>query len=54
MYNRLIENIAYLKLNKISEILDNYLERVIKENISVVDALDYLFEELKLQYLLYR
>lgn len=47
MYDRLIENISYLKLNKISEILDNYLERVIKENISVVDALDYLFEEQK-------
>lgn len=47
MYNRLLENLSYLKLNRISEILDNYLERALKENLSLVDSLDYLFEEQK-------
>lgn len=47
MYSRLCENLAYLKMNRISEILDNYLERALKDNISLVDALDYLFEEQK-------
>ena len=47
MYNRLLENLSYLKLSRISEILDNYLERALKENVSLVDSLDYLFEEQK-------
>ena len=47
MYSRLCENLTYLKMNRIAEILDNYLERALKDNISLVEALDYLFEEQK-------
>lgn len=45
MYNRLKDNLKYLKLNKIDEIIDNYLERAIKDNLSLTDCLSYLFEE---------
>lgn len=44
IYERLHTNLKKLKLNKISTILDNYLERAIKENISIVEILDYLIE----------
>ncbi len=45
MYNRLKENIKYLKLNRIDTLLDNYLERAVKENLSITECLTYLFEE---------
>lgn len=44
-YNRLIDNLHQLKMSRILEILDNYLERCNKENISIVEVLDYLFQE---------
>lgn len=47
MYERLSFNLEKLKLTKISEILANYLERAVKEKISIIEALDYLFEEEK-------
>jgi DNA replication protein DnaC len=44
-YERLHENLEKLKLNKISELIDNYSERVAKDNISFIEAIDYLIEE---------
>ena len=44
-YEKLIGNLEKLKLNRIKEILDNYLERVNKENISFTEALYYLINE---------
>jgi DNA replication protein DnaC len=44
-YERLVNNLERLQLTRIEDILDNYLERINKENISVVEALDYLMEE---------
>lgn len=43
-YERLYSNLERLKLTKIAEVLDNYLERANKENISLIEALDYLIE----------
>lgn len=45
IYNRLYNNLEYLKLNQIKNIIDNYLERAIKDKISLVEALDYLLNE---------
>jgi len=44
-YEKLIGNLEKLKLNRIKEILDNYIERVNKENISFTEALYYLINE---------
>jgi len=44
-YERILENLEWLNLGRISMILDNYLERVSKENISLIEALDYLLCE---------
>lgn len=44
-YERLNQNLEALKLTKISEILDNYLERAVKEQASITEALDYLVNE---------
>ncbi|KJJ84552.1 transposase orfB for insertion sequence element [Candidatus Omnitrophus magneticus] len=41
---RLFKNLERLKLEKIPEILDNYIERANKENISIIEVLDYLIE----------
>lgn len=46
-YERLQENLTYLKLNKIKEIIDKYLEQAIKENITIVEIINYLMEEQK-------
>ena len=46
-YEKLYLNLESLKLTRIPEILDNYLERAVKENINLIDCLDYLFEEEK-------
>lgn len=43
-YERLYSNLERLKLVKIPEILDNYLERANKDNISIIEALDFLIE----------
>ncbi len=44
-YEKMLINLERLKLPKISEILDNYIERAVKEKTSLVDALAYLLEE---------
>ena len=43
-YDRLYANLQRLKLVKIPEVLDNYLERASKEKTSIIGALDYLIE----------
>ncbi len=47
-YERLQRNLEWLKFGKIPTILDNYLERAVKENVNLIEALDYLFEEERL------
>lgn len=44
-YERLRENLERLKMKNTLEILDNYLERALKENTNVVEILDYIFSE---------
>ncbi len=44
IHDRLRENLERLKLTKISAVLDNYLERANKDNISLIEALDFLVE----------
>ena len=44
-YERLRENLERLKMKNTLEILDNYLERAIRENTNVVEILDYIFSE---------
>jgi len=44
-YERLRENLERLKMKNTLEILDNYLERAIKDNINVVEILDHIFSE---------
>ena len=47
IYERLHNNLNKLKLNRIAMIIDNYLERVQKDNVSAIEVLDYLMEEEK-------
>lgn len=44
-YDRLKENLAKLRLSHTLEIIDNYLERALKDDLNVVDVLDHLFLE---------
>lgn len=44
-YERLHENLSMLGMGKIDEIVDNYLEIAAKENKSVIQILDHLFNE---------
>jgi DNA replication protein DnaC len=44
-YDRLRENLERLKMKNTLEILDNYLERAIADNINVVEILDHIFSE---------
>lgn len=44
-YERLRENLERLRMKNTLEILDNYLERALKENTNVVEILDYIFSE---------
>ena len=44
-YERLRENLERLKMKNTLEILDNYLERALKEQTNVVEILDYIFSE---------
>jgi DNA replication protein DnaC len=42
---RLKENLATLKMKNTLEILDNYLERAVRDDLNIVEVLDYLFAE---------
>jgi len=42
MYNKLLENLDILKLEKIRNYLPNYLDSISKENVSLSDALYHL------------
>lgn len=44
-YGRLKENLERLKLKHTLQIIDNYLERAIKDDINMVEVLDHLFME---------
>ena len=41
--DRLRENLEALKMKNTLEILDNYLERTVAENLNIVDVLDHIF-----------
>ena len=43
--DRLRENLESLKMKNTLEILDNYLERAVAENLNIVDILDHIFAE---------
>jgi len=43
--DRLRENLTSLKMRNTLEILDNYLEMAIKDNLNIVDVLDHIFAE---------
>ena len=43
--DRLRENLENLKMKNTLEILDNYLERAVAENLNIVDVLDHIFAE---------
>ena len=45
LYERLKENLAALKMRNTLEILDNYLERALKDNLNMVEVLDHLVAE---------
>jgi len=45
MMERIRENLTVLKMRNTLEILDNYLERAIKDNLNIVEVLDYIFSE---------
>jgi len=42
---RLRDNLGALKMKHTLEILDNYLERAIKDNLNIVEVLDHIFAE---------
>jgi DNA replication protein DnaC len=42
---RLRENLESLKMKNTLEILDNYLERAVKDNLNIVEVLDRIFSE---------
>jgi len=44
-YERLHNNLQYLKLNTIEELLDNCLELAARDNKTTMEVLDYLFEQ---------
>jgi DNA replication protein DnaC len=43
MMERLRENLENLKMKNTLEILDNYLERAVKDNLNIVEVLDHIF-----------
>ena len=45
LMERLYSNLERLKMHKTIEILDNYMERVVRNNISPIEALDHLINE---------
>jgi DNA replication protein DnaC len=44
-YERLKTNLERLQMKNTLDILDNYLERVVREDINVVEILDHIFSE---------
>ena len=44
-YERLHNNLQYLKLNIIEDMLDNCLEVAARDNKTTMEVLDYLFEQ---------
>lgn len=44
-YERIKENLEHLKMKNTMEILDNYLERAIKDELSIVEVLDHILAE---------
>jgi len=45
MMERLKENLESLKMKNTLDILDNYLERAVKDNLNIIEVLDYIFSE---------
>jgi len=45
MMDRIRENLTSLKMKHTLEILDNYLERAVKDNLNIVEVLDHIFSE---------
>lgn len=45
MMERLRENLEILKMKNTLEILDNYLERAVKDKLNIVEVLDHIFTE---------
>ena len=45
MMDRIRENLSALKMKNTLTILDNYLERAVKDDLNVVEVLDYIFSE---------
>ena len=45
MMDRIRENLTALKMKNTLLILDNYLERVVKDDLNVVEVLDHIFSE---------
>jgi DNA replication protein DnaC len=43
--DRIRENLTVLKMRNTLEILDNYLERAVKDNVNIVDVLDHILTE---------
>jgi DNA replication protein DnaC len=46
-YERIHNNLQYLKLNTVEELLDNFLEIAVRDNKTTMEVLDYLFEQEK-------
>jgi len=44
-YERLRENLERLKMKNTLDILDNYLEQALRDNVNVVEILDHIFSE---------
>jgi len=45
MMDRIRENLTALKMKHTLEILDNYLERAVKDDLNIVEVLDHIFTE---------
>ncbi len=46
-YERIHNNLQYLKLNTVEELLDNFLEIAVRDNKTTMEVLDYLFGQEK-------
>jgi DNA replication protein DnaC len=44
-YQRLKDNLESLKFKHTLDIIDNYLERALKDDVNIVDVLDHIFRE---------
>jgi len=40
--DRIRENLSALKMRNTLEIIDNYLERAVKDNLNIVEVLDHI------------